>query len=176
MLIIWETKDFIWKWLSHKNNRSQDKRKTASSVFHFWFFLFSLKLSELIVNTGGIEALIGFVKTAKSNARVPGIVALGYMAGHSSQSAIIIASSSGVYQLSLIMNEESDHQTLATAIWALGQIAKHSQEHAGAVAAANVFPRLLQVLLQLFFMCKHLIARLWHPRTEWFRSKCDGSL
>ncbi|XP_063985632.1 sperm-associated antigen 6-like [Diachasmimorpha longicaudata] len=105
----------------------------------------SQELSQLVVNTGGIDALIQFIKTTKSTTRLPGIIALGFIAGHSAQSAIMIISSNGVFPLSSILNEENDSHTISTAIWALGQIGKHSQEHAQAVAAANIFPKLLQL-------------------------------
>lgn len=37
--------------------------------------------------------------------------------------------------------------TQAAAAWALGQIGRHTPEHAKAVAQANVLPRLLQLYL-----------------------------
>lgn len=52
-----------------------------------WF-----KLAELIVNIGGIAALVELIATAKS-ARVPGIMAIGYIAGHSDQLALAVIES-----------------------------------------------------------------------------------
>lgn len=46
----------------------------------------------MIVNSGGIAALIELIGTTKS-ARVPGIMALGYIAGHSDQLALAIIDS-----------------------------------------------------------------------------------
>ncbi|XP_011301604.1 sperm-associated antigen 6-like [Fopius arisanus] len=129
----------------------------------------SQELSQLVVNTGGIESLIKFLENTKSSTRLPGVVALGYMAGHSAQSAIMIASSGGISQLSLILNEENDPSIISIAIWALGQIGKHSQEHAEAVAATNIFPKLLQLYrsndssedlkLKIKFTLKSILSR-----------------
>lgn len=47
--------------------------------------------------------------------------------------------------LSLILHKETDNHLLAVTVWAIGQIGKHTSEHAKAVAVANVFPKLLQV-------------------------------
>ena len=48
----------------------------------------------------------------------------------------------------------------ATAIWALGQIGKHTPEHAKALALTNVFPKIIQVSN---FYSNPLRASLFHP-------------
>lgn len=53
----------------------------------------------------------------------------------------------GILQLASILNTSRDDATLAVTAWAIGQIGKHSPEHAKAVAVANVFPRLLELHL-----------------------------
>ena len=63
--------------------------------------------------------------------------------------SIIIAlplPSSFTYTCSLAHIYGNTH-TQAAAAWALGQIGRHSPEHAKAVAQANVLPRLLQLYL-----------------------------
>ncbi len=45
------------------------------------------------------------------------------------------------------MNEESDDHILAASAWALGQIGRHSAEHAKSVAMTNVLPQLLKLYL-----------------------------
>ena len=47
------------------------------------------KLAELIVNTGGLGALVELIATAKF-ARVPGIMTIGYIAGHSDLLALAV--------------------------------------------------------------------------------------
>ncbi len=55
----------------------------------------------------------------------------------------------GVVQLTLaIAEEEKEDHIQAAAAWALGQIGRHTPEHAKAVAVANVLPKLLQCYLR----------------------------
>lgn len=54
--------------------------------------------------------------------------------------------------LSTILLEETDDHTLAVTVWAIGQIGKHTSEHAKAVAVANILPKLLQVCYKLVFL------------------------
>lgn len=47
---------------------------------------------------------------------------------------------------SALVNESEDHIKAASA-WALGQVGRHSPDHAKALADANVLPKLLHVFL-----------------------------
>jgi hypothetical protein len=51
-------------------------------------------------------------------------------------------------QLAIALSEEKEDHILAATAWALGQIGRHTPEHAKAVAVANVLPRLLQLYLK----------------------------
>lgn len=44
-----------------------------------------------------------------------------------------------------MLHEEKDDHMLAIIAWAIGQIGKHTPEHAKAVAVANILPKLLAV-------------------------------
>ena len=55
------------------------------------------------------------------------------------------ARSQGVVQLAICLNEEKDDHIRGAAVWALGQIGRHTPEHAKAIAMANLFPKLLEV-------------------------------
>lgn len=50
-------------------------------------------------------------------------------------------------QLAIVLSEEKEGHIKAAAAWALGQIGRHTPEHAKAVAVANVLPKLLQCYL-----------------------------
>lgn len=50
-------------------------------------------------------------------------------------------------QLAVTLMEEQECHIKAAAAWALGQIGRHTPEHAKAIAVANVLPRLLQLFL-----------------------------
>ncbi len=46
------------------------------------------------------------------------------------------------------MSEEREDHLKAAAAWALGQIGRHTPEHAKAVALANILPKLLECYLK----------------------------
>lgn len=53
----------------------------------------------------------------------------------------------GVPQLSLCLSEEPEDHIKAAAAWALGQIGRHTPEHARAVAVTNTLPVLLSLYM-----------------------------
>lgn len=63
------------------------------SVKIFFTFNMHFQLAQFIVNTGGIAALIELIDTSKSATRLPAIMVLGYIAGHSDQLALAIIGS-----------------------------------------------------------------------------------
>ncbi|XP_029041791.1 sperm-associated antigen 6-like [Osmia bicornis bicornis] len=105
----------------------------------------TIEMAQLVVNNGGIGALVELIATPKLMARLSAIMAIGYIAGHSDQLAIAVIGSKVIDHLSLILHKETDNHVLAVTVWAIGQIGKHTSEHAKAVAVANVFPKLLQI-------------------------------
>ncbi|XP_044260764.1 sperm-associated antigen 6-like [Tribolium madens] len=120
----------------------------------------TLELTQLIVNTGGIGALMELLTEDPGEARIPCITALGYIAGHSDQLAMSVLGCKAIVLLGAILNDSKDENVLAVTAWTIGQIGKHSPEHAKAVAAANLFPRLVQLYVSeetsedLKFKCK----------------------
>lgn len=120
----------------------------------------SLELTEFIVNTGGIGALLELLDEDPGEARLPCITSIGYIAGQSEQLAMAVLECQIMHKLSTILNESQDENVLAVTTWTLAQIGKHSPEHSKAVAAANVFPRLLALYVNeqtsedLKFKCK----------------------
>ena len=73
---------------------------------------------------------------------------LGYVGAHTENLAMAVIVSKGVVQLSLALAEEKEDHIKAAAAWSLGQIGRHTPEHAKAVALANVLPRLLECYLR----------------------------
>ncbi|CAG5118356.1 unnamed protein product [Candidula unifasciata] len=106
------------------------------------------ELSQLIVNAGGVAAVVDYIGETKGNIRLPGIMMLGYVAAHTENLAMaVIVSKVSYYFLGFhLLKEEWPIQ--AAAAWALGQIGRHTPEHAKAVASANVLPKLLQCYLR----------------------------
>ncbi|XP_051173762.1 sperm-associated antigen 6-like isoform X3 [Leptopilina boulardi] len=106
----------------------------------------TIELAEMIVNAGGIAALIELIGTTKS-ARVPAIMALGYIAGYSDQLALAVIDSQGIIQLANILSEITDDHVTAVTIWTIGQIGKHTPHHSRLVAEALIFPKLLTIYM-----------------------------
>ena len=48
----------------------------------------------------------------------------------------------------MTLSEEKEDHLKAAASWALGQIGRHTPEHAKAVALANILPKLLECYLK----------------------------
>ncbi|XP_033336112.1 sperm-associated antigen 6 [Megalopta genalis] len=105
----------------------------------------TIEMAQLIVNMGGLGALVELISTSKLAARLPAIMAIGYIAGHCDQLAIAVIGSKGITQLSTVLHEEKDEHLLAITTWAVGQIGKHTPEHAKVVAASNILPKLIQL-------------------------------
>ena len=56
----------------------------------------SPELAKIFVDAGGITAVIDFLNQNKDNARLPGIVALGYTGAYSEKSATAIIEGKGI--------------------------------------------------------------------------------
>eukprot|EP00435_Cladocopium_sp_Y103_P033447 s720_g8.t1 len=129
-------------------------------------------LAKLIVNAGGIAAMVDYVQEARGNARtsaatlkgscsgrirgLPGIMTLGYVSAFSETLALAVVVSRGIPPLKdALINEPEDWHHLvdfpdhvkAAAAWSLGQIGRHSPDHARALAEADVLRRILAVYL-----------------------------
>ncbi|XP_014674641.1 PREDICTED: sperm-associated antigen 6-like isoform X2 [Priapulus caudatus] len=107
----------------------------------------SPELAQLIVNAGGVAAMVDFVRETTGNVRLPGIMMLGYVAAHSEMLAMAVIVSRGVVELSRALDEEQEEHIRAATAWSLGQLGRHSPEHAKAVAEVNVLPKLLHCYL-----------------------------
>uniref|UniRef100_A0A4W3GTT7 Sperm-associated antigen 6 n=2 Tax=Callorhinchus milii TaxID=7868 RepID=A0A4W3GTT7_CALMI len=105
------------------------------------------ELSQLIVNTGGVAAVIDYIGDSRGNVRLPGIMMLGYVAAHSENLAMAVIVSKGVAQLAICLTEEPEDHIKAASAWTLGQIGRHTPEHARSVAVANVLPKLLELYM-----------------------------
>lgn len=87
--------------------------------------------------------MVDYVNDTKGNTRLPGIMTLGYISAFSETLAYTVIVSKAVPTLTAaLVSEAEDHIRAATA-WALGQIGRHSPDHAAAVAEANGLPKML---------------------------------
>ncbi len=72
-------------------------------------------------------------------------MALGYIASFTERLAMSVIVSQGVIPLAEALKGETDENVRAAAAWSLGQIGRHTPEHAEYVAKANVFSVLVQI-------------------------------
>jgi len=105
------------------------------------------ELAQLIVNAGGVGALVDYVNETRSTARLPGIMTLGYISAFSETLALAVVVSKGIPPLGHALEKETEDHIKAAAAWSLGQIGRHSADHAKAVADCNILPKLLDVYL-----------------------------
>ena len=96
------------------------------------------ELARQIVESSGAVALVKYVNETKGNVRLPGIMALGYISAFSETLAMAVIVALGVPALKdALINEPEDHIRAAT-VWTLGQIGRHSPDHAKALAEGGV--------------------------------------
>ncbi|CAM9545612.1 unnamed protein product [Phaeothamnion confervicola] len=121
------------------------------------------ELAKLIVNSGGAAALVDYVGDARGNAKLPGIMALGYIAAFSETLALAVIVSKAVAPLKeALVSEPEDHIKAASA-WSLGQVGRHTPDHARALAEGDVL--------------RHLLACMTHPESsEDLRTKSKRAL
>merc|ERR1719273_3087769 len=101
------------------------------------------ELARLIVNASGHAALIDYINESKGNTRLPGIMALGYIAAFSDTLALAIIVHQGVLPLKdALVNEPEDYIRAASA-WSLGQIGRHTPDHSKALAQADILSKLI---------------------------------
>lgn len=98
----------------------------------------TMELAQLIVGNGGVGTLVDYISTSHGNAGLPGIMALGYIAAFSETLALSVIAEKGLVPLdAALRNEAEDHVRAATA-WTIGQIGRHTPDHAKAVADTGV--------------------------------------
>jgi hypothetical protein len=105
------------------------------------------ELAKLIVNSGGAAALVDYISEAMGNNKLPGIMALGYITAFSETLALAAIVSKGIAPLKdALVSEPEDHIKAACA-WTLGQIGRHTPDHARAIAEGDVLRHLLACMV-----------------------------
>ncbi|ORY23189.1 ARM repeat-containing protein [Rhizoclosmatium globosum] len=99
---------------------------------------------------GGIAAVVDYVTDARGNARLPGIMTLGYIAAFSETLALAVILAKGVPPLAQALVTETEEHIKAACAWSLGQIGRHSPDHAKILADNAVLPKLLKVLTSTY--------------------------
>jgi len=90
-------------------------------------------------------AIVDYITEAKGNARLPGIITLGYISAFDESLAMSVIACKGIAPLKDALIKEPDDLIKAASAWSLGQIGGHSADHARAMAEADVPSHLLAV-------------------------------
>ncbi|KAH7825066.1 putative axoneme central apparatus protein [Monocercomonoides exilis] len=123
----------------------------------------SLDLAKYISDMGGIPAVVAFTNETLGADRLPGVMCVGYIAAFSEALALKVITSKGIAPLvHCVVTEPADYLKAAAA-WALGQIGRHSADHAKAVADEGVLPKLVTVMVH-------------EKATDDLRAKCKAAL
>jgi hypothetical protein len=81
--------------------------------------------------------------TASGGAALPGVMALGYIAAFSETLALAVIAEKGLAPLvAMLAAEGSEDHVLGAAAWSLGQVGRHTPDHAKAVADTGALGRL----------------------------------
>merc|ERR1712072_1380830 len=105
------------------------------------------EVAKLIVNSGGAAALVDYVSGAQGNGKLPGIMAVGYIAAFSETLALAIIVSKGVAPLKEALVTEPEDHIKAASSWSLGQVGRHTSDHARALAEGDVLRHLLACMV-----------------------------
>lgn len=105
------------------------------------------ELAKLIVHSGGAQSTVDYISESKGNARLPGIMTLGYISAFDDSLAMAVIVSKGIAPLKDALVSEPEDHIKAAAAWSLGQIGRHSPEHAKYLAESDVPSRLLGVYI-----------------------------
>jgi hypothetical protein len=99
------------------------------------------ELALLIVHSSGAAAIVDYISEYRGQARLPGIVTLGFISAFDDSLAIAVFVSKGIAPLKDTLINEPENPIKAAA-WSFGQIGKHSPYHAKFLAEADVPSRL----------------------------------
>ena len=111
------------------------------------------ELAQLIVNAGGHTALVQYLTLpqVRGAARLPALMTLGYIGAFSETLATSIIVAQGLIPLRATLIDdgagaaEEDH-VKAAAVWSLGQIGRHTPDHAKAIAQSDILRLLIDLL------------------------------
>ncbi|CDJ28390.1 armadillo/beta-catenin-like repeat protein, putative [Eimeria mitis] len=105
------------------------------------------QLALFAANAGAIAALIDLIQETTGPTRVAGILALGYIGAFTETLALAIIVQKGIPPLKNALETETEDHAKAAAAWAVGQLGRHTPDHAMAVAEADILRLLLSAFL-----------------------------
>ncbi len=135
-------------WACFKINDEPTRKTSAELVCHI--VKQSAELAQLVVHSGGAAVLVDYLthhlgSSTTEGILFPGVLALGYIASLSEMLALAVVVAKAIPALMACL-EINDDVVRGTACWALGQLGKHSPEHAKHLTDAGVLMKLLQIM------------------------------
>ncbi|OHS94861.1 Sperm-associated antigen 6 [Tritrichomonas foetus] len=101
------------------------------------------ELAQLVINVGGAAALVQYLKPESGNEPLNAVMAIGYIASFSqSLASTLINESAPAVVLNVFVSSKQEF-VKAAAAWTLGQLGKHSPEHASTLTSLNALALLL---------------------------------
>jgi 3-methyladenine DNA glycosylase AlkD len=107
----------------------------------------SSDLANIIVHYGGPGAIVDYLNHTSGAFKLPGIMTLGFIAGFDESLAMAVIVSEGIPPLCEALSPGNEDHVKAAAAWSLGQIGRHSPQHAKTLCEKNVPATLLAVKL-----------------------------
>lgn len=111
----------------------------------------SSELANIIVHYGGPGAIVDYLNHTTGVAKLPGIMTLGFIAGFDESLAMSVIVSEGIPPLCEALTAGNEDHVKAAASWSLGQLGRHSPQHAKPLCDKNVPSLLLGVYLIIQF-------------------------
>ena len=74
-------------------------------------------MAQLIVNSGGIVPIVEYLKESTGNARMPALMALGYISAFSETLAMSVILAKAVPVLAVVLDEEVEEHLLVSIIY-----------------------------------------------------------
>jgi len=126
-----------------KDSNPQVKRNAANCIREI--AKQSSELANIIVHYGGPGAIVDYLNTTTGVAKLPGIMTLGFIAGFDESLAMSVIVSEGIHPLCDALGAGDEDHVKAAAAWSLGQLGRHSPQHAKPLCEKNVPAILLSV-------------------------------
>lgn len=139
--------DLFPKVLIHLGHESIHVQKQAARLIQE-IVKHNLDLAETVVNSGAVGPLVQCLMNSfnyDEDIITPAATALGYIAGQSPHFANAILECQGVVALTMLLDEKKSPEQLASCVWALSHIGKHSPHYSKALADTNAYTKILEV-------------------------------
>ena len=99
--------------------------------------------AQVICDSGGAGIFVDYITNVKGDARLYGILALGFISSFKKELAWTVIEAKAINQLFDALQNEINPQIKAAACYSLGHIGRHSTKHAKEVSEANVLSLML---------------------------------